>query len=230
MDQHTLIETLAINVLAALLGLSLPLIMQIIDRLDSKYGSAVISTAFRKEWVYPAYYYMVWITIGLVVYLPWAFEPIDFFKDNWLICNSAHILVGGCLALTLIFLFCVSRKINIYDRPDTLLEYVAGPSNPSDGGINKSNKKINELLKDDYNFAIFSTLMKYSMTVGNTSFYLKCNSIFGFCIGTYYSKAHDGEGITFNDSIYNLINETIRISQRFLTSYFTLPLTVHTSV
>lgn len=215
MDSHTLIETLAINVLAALLGLSLPLIMQIIDRLDSKYGSAVISTSFRKEREYSAYYYMVWVTIALVLYLPWVQPPLKCLPDCWLINNSAHILVGVCLTTTLFCLFIVSRKITIYDIPERLLSTVAGSAQPTNTDVEKSEHKIDKLINNPDKFAIFSALLKYSMTVGNIPLYLKCNTIFGFCIGSYYSKAKEGEEIVFSDLIYNLINETIRISQRF---------------
>lgn len=215
MDQHTLIETLAINVLAALIGLSLPLIMQIIDRLDTKYGSAVISSAFRGETVYKIYYFLVWWTIALVIYLPWAPAPPEWLSDCWLVRESAHMLVSLSLALTLVFLWLVSQKIALYDRPERLLNYVAGPSDLSPDQEKKSDRMIEALHKDKEKFGIFGTLMKYSMTVGNIPLYLQCNTIFGFCIGSAIAKKPEGAKIVLPDSVYNLINETIRVSQRF---------------
>lgn len=138
-----MIESLIITVMAALLGLSMPLIMQTVERLDAKYGSGVISTAFRKDLRYQAYFWMVWISIIFMLMLPCAPEPIECFKENWFVCNSAHILAWGSLALTFWLLFRVFRRILRYESPEGLLSILAGVSPNFPGG---SDGKINKLI------------------------------------------------------------------------------------
>lgn len=219
MEQHSLIETMAITVLAALLGLSLPLIMQIIERLDSKYGSAVISGAFRREWVYRWYFAFVWLTIAGVLYLPFAFKAPAEMADNWWVCNSAHIAVWFMLAVTLVLLLLVSRKITQYEVPDMLLRKLAGNLDAEHANSRSSDRRIAALISDDEKgrrrFEEFGAVMKYSMVSGNTRLYLDCNTAFGYCIGICNREVGDGEAVEYTDGIYTLINETVRICQRF---------------
>ena len=212
MYPFSLIETLVITVMAALLGLSMPLIMQTIERLDTKYGSGVISTVFRKSRTYRFYFFMVWVSIGLMLWLPLAPEPIECFQNNWFINHSAHILAWTSLAITLAMLLMVFLKIMKYESPSDLLRIITKISPDFPGG---SDKKISLLVSNEEKFNEFGTLMKYSMTVGNTPLFLNCNLVLGTCIGECRKSAKSGESVIYPDSIYNIINETLRISQRF---------------
>lgn len=58
--------------------------------------------------------------------------------------------------------------------------------------------------------------MKYSMKVGNTPLFLSCNMVLGSCIGECRKRVTVYTGIVYTDGIYNLINESIRISQRYV--------------
>ena len=212
METKTLIETLVITIMASLLGLSMPLIMQIIEHLDAKYGDSVISTAFRKNWRYRYYFRMVWISIICVLWLPCAFEPIEYFRNNWFINNSAHILAWTSLAVTLFLLFLVFRRIMRYESPNDLLKLLAGVCTDSPGG---SDGMISKLVSQETEFHQFGAVMKFSMKVGNTPLYLNCNMVLGSCIGECRKSAENGYPVVYPDPVYNLINESLRISQRF---------------
>lgn len=213
METKALIETLVITVMAALLGLSMPLIMQTVERLDSKYGSGVISTAFRKEWRYFSYFWMVWVSILSMLWLPCAPESIECLKDNWLVCNSAHILAWSSLTITLALLLFVFIRITKYESPEKLLSLISGVTSDTPGG---SDDKIKMLVSNDAYFDQFGALMKYSMTVGNTPLFLSCNMVLGSCIGECRKEATNCSEVIYTDGIYNLINESLRISQRYV--------------
>lgn len=212
METKALIETLVITVMAALLGLSMPLIMQTIEHLDAKYGSGVISSAFRKDWRYRCYFWMVWIAILCMLWLPWAPEPIEYLQDSCFINNSAHILAWTSLSVTLILLLIVFRRIMKYESPERLLKLVTGISPDFPGG---SDSRISALVDKENEFNQFGTLMKYSMKVGNTPLFLSCNQVLGSCIGECRKNKKDGTPVTYPNSVYSLINEALRISQRF---------------
>lgn len=211
MIDFNLIETIVITIIAALLGLSLPLIMQSIERLDSKYGSAVISSALRKNWKYKTYFWLVWITIALMIYLPFAPEPINVLKNNFFVVNSAHICAIFALSSTLLFLLIVSLLIMTYESPENLLSMISGvsPDNP-----NGTDSKIKKLIMDKDKFDIFGTVMKFSMRIGNTFLFLNCNAVLGACIGVC-RKNNKGKEVIYPDVFYNLNNETLRICQRY---------------
>lgn len=216
MDNPTFIETLAINILAALIGLSLPLIIQTIERLENKYGESVIPASFRNEKVYKAYFRMVWISLALTIYLPWA-PPVNCnFPDVWLLANSAHILVWLSIAVSLVLLLFVTLKILLYQTPEDLLKSFADPD--ADKTVYK--KQISAILRDQKLFEIFSSIYNYSMISGNVKLYLKCNDVFGGCIimERGRKKYKNGAPVEYVWGIYNQINETIRICTRHYNS------------
>lgn len=108
------VETIVITVLAALLGLSMPLVMQSIERFDSKYRSSVVSTAFRQGWKYRYYFWMIWISIVFMLWLPWAPKPPVVLSSYFIVNHSAHILAWGSLTITLILLLLVFLDIRTF--------------------------------------------------------------------------------------------------------------------
>lgn len=196
MVNHQYIETLAVTILAALIGLSLPMIMQIVQRLDQKYSSILIANRFREELWYRCYRRLVWVSIGFSLFLPFAPKsPIDC----WILNHSAHLLTWGCLIFTLWSLNRVSNLIVEYETPNKLLGRIA--------------EKSDNIYNDAKRFNVFFDFMKFSMIAGDNELYLKCNAIFGECVGLLRGNKN-GQEFVYPEYVYKAVSESLLVCQK----------------
>lgn len=124
-DYNSLVEKGCIPLIIAILALGLPVLLQTASRIDDKYNSTRLLRAFYKEKIT-----RVFITaniISLISIVIW-FLNLPRILDlgnimNYIIDNSAFILIFFCTVLLIVFLFKFIRLIKIYFDPLKLFSY-----------------------------------------------------------------------------------------------------------
>jgi len=114
-----------INMIIALLGLAYPILLQVIARLDEKYESQNIAELFKTEWEWTAFRYTLVASLISVFIWSLKLEPLIQIKRlNFLIENSAILLVSfNTILLVVSFFFFVSKVLKYY-TPYSLIPYL----------------------------------------------------------------------------------------------------------
>jgi hypothetical protein len=146
----------------AILSIAYPIIVDKISSIGDKYSSEYIPVLFnnefpqksvvikinKKEYGTPFFKLMLFATLFSFIFLIFKFEPL-FGWDNWLINNSAKLIVL-CLTINLIVLFFVwLGKVALYNgKSKSLLNHIISNYNKSkvDSELQSYHlKAINEL-------------------------------------------------------------------------------------
>lgn len=194
---ETTAETLVINVMAAMIGLSYPIFLQIITSLDTKYSSIRIASRFRKEPLFIVYSILTAVLFFWMVYVPFAPAAPAHLSESYFWNHSARIIALIILSLCFISMGWMIRITFIYFTPLQLLQRIA--------------RESEDIYQDENRFNIFVDLLKYSIREEDLNLFLEANSIFGGCIGLC-RKDKDKEVITYPLFIYNCISEITRLS------------------
>lgn len=109
----------------ALLGLAYPILLQVIARLDEKYESQNIAELFKTEWEWTAFRYTLVASLISVFIWSLKLEPlIQIERLNFIIENSATLLVSfNTILLVVSFFFFVSKVLKYY-TPYSLIPYL----------------------------------------------------------------------------------------------------------
>jgi hypothetical protein len=114
-----------INIIIALLGLPYPILLQVIARLDEKYESENIATLFKTEWEWKAFSYTLVASLISVFIWSFKFEPLIEIKGlNFLIQNSATLLIAFSATLLVISFFYFVGKVIKYYTPYSIIPYL----------------------------------------------------------------------------------------------------------
>lgn len=114
-----------INIIIALLGLAYPILLQVIARLDEKYESENIATLFKTEWEWKAFRYTLVASLISVFIWSFKFEPLIEIKGlNFLIENSATLLIALSATLLVISFFFFVGKVLKYYTPYSIIPYL----------------------------------------------------------------------------------------------------------
>jgi hypothetical protein len=114
-----------INIIIALLGLAYPILLQVIARLDEKYESENIATLFKTEWEWKAFRYTLVASLISVFIWSFKFEPLIEIKGlNFLIQNSATLLIAFSATLLVISFFYFVGKVIKYYTPYSIIPYL----------------------------------------------------------------------------------------------------------
>lgn len=114
-----------IYIVIGLLGVAYPVLLQVIARLDDKYSSDKIVELFDQEWENKAFRYTLissLICIGL-----WSLKLpalLNINGLNFLINNSASIILAINTIFLVIFFFFFVNKILIYYTPSKFIPYL----------------------------------------------------------------------------------------------------------
>ena len=133
-----------ITITITLLGLAYLILLQVIARLDEKYSSEKIVSLFDQELEGRFFRWLLITTLIFIVVWTFKLKPviqIDGF--NFLINNSANILVGLSTILLVIAFFFYTRKILIYYTPTKFTQYLR-----SKHKVSKNDFKYFEALSD----------------------------------------------------------------------------------
>ncbi|TLX76076.1 hypothetical protein E9993_07650 [Labilibacter sediminis] len=114
-----------ITVSITLLSVAYPILLQVIARLDEKYSSEIIVSLFDQEVEGRLFRWLLITTLVFIVVWTFKFKPfIQIDGLNFLINNSANILVGLSSILLVISFFFYTRKILIYYTPTKFAQYL----------------------------------------------------------------------------------------------------------
>ena len=114
-----------IYIIIGLLGVAYPILLQVIARLDDKYSSDKIVDLFDQEWENKAFRYT--LISSLIFIVIWSLKLpalIQVNGLNFLINNSASIMLAISTILLVVFFFFFVRKILIYYTPSKFIPYL----------------------------------------------------------------------------------------------------------
>lgn len=173
-----------VTIFAALLGISFPLILQSIQRIDEKYDSAVISDRFEDEKIYNIFKWLLYIYAVIVCIVPFILSFLSNVEMEYWI-NSFLLLYLLCIIMTLVILF---DRISKYYNIEKLLSYL-------------SSKKI------ESDILIFWDIMRFASKAENDKMYQTASiQVFG-----YFKKEQDNnkdkKEIVYSASLYQVLYE-----------------------
>lgn len=160
-----------IYIVISLLGVAYPLLLQVIARLDEKYDSDRIVFLFDKELEGKFFRYSLMSSLILIVIWSLKIQPFCQIDGiNFLIDNSAKILVASStIALVIIFFFFVN-KILIYYTPSKFIKYLISKHNK----ISKHHNSDNEFIY----FESLADILLQSIKRQNKTHALKLSQFF----------------------------------------------------
>lgn len=115
-----------IYIIIGLLGVAYPILLQVVARLDEKYSSEKIVELFDQEWESKAFQYSLYSSLISIVI--WSLELSPLIRTNcfldFVIVNSAILLVSINAILLVIFFFLFVKKILVYYTQTKLISYL----------------------------------------------------------------------------------------------------------
>lgn len=135
------------RIVVGILGMAYPLLLGVIARLHDKYESTNIVELFDDEWEKKLFKWILFTSLISIFIWSIKFKPLFHYDGfNFLIENSAGILVIGSTTALVVVFFCFVSKIIIYSSQSKFINYL----------INKHNKtqrnRIKEFTDTFFNF------------------------------------------------------------------------------
>lgn len=120
---------------SAILGMSVPIMLQVIERIDQKYASTRIAERLKGETSIKASIWILMIALCTCLYA--VFLKIPSPVDCWLLNNSSNLIAQiSCMALIVSFLRACS-VIMLYYNPEKLQDRIISSLNASVGNEEK---------------------------------------------------------------------------------------------
>ena len=113
-----------ISILAALLGVAFPLILQCIQKVDEQYGSTRLSAHFKREPAYHCYFFLFVIGVCSSVLMPFLMFWLKA-KATLVILETIHTLLVFSLSINFIYLFTIIQE---YYDPEKLFQRIKNKS------------------------------------------------------------------------------------------------------
>lgn len=128
------IAEICIAIDTAILGIAYPIIIDKISNIGDKYSSDYLSNVFNTEFPQneinlgskkvSTFQFMLYLNILILVFLVFRMEPL-FGWDNWIINNSADILVLlSTSCLTTIFFIWLNKVLLFNGKATTILKHI----------------------------------------------------------------------------------------------------------
>ena len=173
-----------VTIFAAILGISFPLILQSIQRIDEKYDSAVLSNRFEDENIYYIFKWGLYIYAAIVCIVPFILSFLSNIEVAYWV-NSLLLLYLLCIIMTFVILF---DKISKYYNVEKLLSYLS-------------------LKKKESDILIFWDIMRYTSKAENDSLYRTAiEEVFGYFVKEQ-KDSKDKEEIVYSASLYQVLYE-----------------------
>ena len=115
-----------IYIIIGLLGVAYPVLLQVVARLDEKYSSERIVELFDQEWESKAFPYSLYSSLICIVLWSLKLPPLIHTgcSLDFIIENSAALLVAINAILLVIFFFLFVKKILTYYTQTKLISYL----------------------------------------------------------------------------------------------------------
>lgn len=121
-----IIQDVTISIIAAVLGLAFPIIVQTIGQIDTKYGSTRLVERIKRSWEYQFFVFALICAIIIRGYYCFAPERVvDWGWANPYIDSSAIILVFVSVVILIVALFLFVFKILRFYNPIKLLKEIS---------------------------------------------------------------------------------------------------------
>jgi hypothetical protein len=181
--------------IASILGIAYPILLQVVARLEEKYGTMSVVEIFNKE--IEKKLFTILLISSLCSTLIWIleFDPIAVKNNNiqWLINNSAALLVIiTSVAMITSFFFYIKKIILYYTTPE-LLERL----------FKRHKKRL--LDSDNVYFKIISDILVNLYRKNEKTSALTISRFMGDEFKTYREK-NNGEPVIYPDSYYELVS------------------------
>ncbi|MFP4529201.1 MAG: hypothetical protein ACLFQX_11665, partial [Candidatus Kapaibacterium sp.] len=138
-----------IPIIATIIGVAYPIVLQVVSRLDDKYSSSVILELFQREKSRKFFYSTIYVTATIAML--WILGiplVIEIGTHIFILKNAADILLYLTTSTLLLSFFILVFTIIIYFNPKQLINYL----------ISEYDRKHNECLKERYFFALVDIL------------------------------------------------------------------------
>ncbi|MCY1636704.1 hypothetical protein [Marinifilum sp. D737] len=194
---------------AAILGIAYPILLQVIARLEEKYGTMSIVEIFNSELEKRSF--IVLLISSLFSILIWTFNLPPLFSVNnstiqWIINNSAALLVIITSVAMITSFFFYTKKIIVYYTTPKLLDHL----------FKRHRNKIAN--QESLDFKIISDIL-INLYRKNEKTHALTISRFIYDEFRFYREKNEGKAIEYPDLYYDLVYS---ISQELSTSKNTL--------
>lgn len=116
-------QDVTLAIVAAILGIAFPIIMQVIGQIDTKYGSTRLVQRIKRSWQFR--FFVIMLGIAILARIYYCFAPprsADWGSCNYFVDKSAISLVFVAVGTLIVSLFFFVFKILAYYNPQRLLE------------------------------------------------------------------------------------------------------------
>lgn len=140
-------QDVTLAIIAAILGVAFPIMVQAIGQIDTKYGSTRLVQRIKRSWQFRFFWITLIIAICARIY--YCFAPprsVDWGSYNHIVDNSAISLVFVAVAILIASLFFFVFRILAYYNPKKLFREIA---NKISTNQNKSQKRNNRIAKKE---------------------------------------------------------------------------------
>lgn len=184
-----------IYIIIGILGVAYPVLLQVVARLDEKYSSDKIVELFDQEWENKAFRYSLITSLVFIVIWSLKLPPlihIDGF--DFLIENSASLLLSINSILLVVFFFFFVNKILVYYTPTKFIPYLI---------------KRNDKVENNYHYFIaLSELLLVFIKQQQTS-YSKTLSDFFYSAFRKIREKYTNQPVVYPDLYYEVVYKSI---------------------
>lgn len=205
-----IINSAFMPMIISIFAIALPLLLQVISRIDDKYNSTKLIETFKRDPI--CYGYIAVLIFAMISYVLWILQlprSFDCGILNALIENSALIFVGIATITLIIMTFAIVYLTYIYYYPEKILKYLIKKHDKS-----LKNKKIY--------FEAISSILFYSIQKANEP--LARQSLeFYFGVFIKWRSGKEKELIEYPQEYYDSIfeaNELLCMRARRTVSFF----------
>lgn len=118
-----------VSLVTAVFGLSYPLLVESIQKIDVKYNSIRIKRRFEESDTYKSYNSLLIISVFVAIFMPFLLVAVI----NYIVMGYVLITIQTAMLLLLIVMTIrLVGEIQIYNDPDKLLDLVIKKSSKSD--------------------------------------------------------------------------------------------------
>lgn len=113
------------NIIIAILAVSYPIIIQVISRLDDKYGSEEIVKRFKQEPIMKRFQFL--LIASLISLFIWSLKlpPLPPFDNlGFIVDNSSNLLVMLMTVLLVVSFINLVNKVLTYSDTSKLFDYI----------------------------------------------------------------------------------------------------------
>ena len=228
------IISIAVPFVVAILALAFPLMLDASSKISSQYKSSFMAKIFQKEFAFRWFVAMLVLSLMSVVLYACKIPVADRFAGNWIVANSAVLMVYASSILLVVALLVLAIIIAIYYDQGKLIKYFVFKYKMAEcrkKAINwlcfwrrcgAGEEKTEVAIYDKNIFTAVSKLMNFSINEADEKL---AREIFRFYTEAFvvFRKGKKGQKVVYPEDFYNSVfeaNELLCIRRNKTVSYF----------